>query len=96
MLDDDSSLEIPDYAERVLAAVDTLKAGEVATYGEVAAEAGTGPRQVGTVLRKWGSSTNWWRVVRADGYGHDPARQIPLWDAEGIAHDGGRVLFDVS
>lgn len=90
----DEPLELPDYAERVLAVVDKLAPGEVATYGEVAAEAGTGPRQVGSVLRKWGAETNWWRVVRADGTGHDPARQIPLWEAEGIAHDGPRVSFN--
>lgn len=95
MLDDDleAPQDLPDYAERVLAIVDKLAPGTVATYGEVAAEAGTGPRQVGSVLRKWGGSTNWWRVVRADGSGHDPIRQVPLWDAEGIAHDGHRVKF---
>lgn len=57
-----------DYVEAVLAVIASVPAGQVTTYGEVAAEVGrAGPRQVGRVLREHGSQVPWWRVVRADG-----------------------------
>lgn len=48
--------------------VDTIPSGRVLSYGDVAEllEYG-GPRQVGQVMSRYGSATNWWRVVRADG-----------------------------
>lgn len=48
--------------------VDTIPSGRVLSYGDVAEllEAG-GPRQVGQVMSRYGSATNWWRIVRADG-----------------------------
>lgn len=78
-------------AERVLAAVDKLSGAEVTTYGDLAARCGTGPRQVGAVMREYGHLTEWWRVVRIDGRGHDPARAAEFWDEAGIAHHGDRV-----
>ena len=65
--------------------------GNVSTYGEVAKAAGTGARFVGTVMRKHGQDLAWWRVVRADGSSHDRVRSQPHWEAEGIAHSGGKV-----
>ena len=57
-----------DFESRVAEVVGALRPGEVATYGEVAADAGApgAARAVGNVLR---SSTGlpWWRVVAADG-----------------------------
>ena len=53
--------------------------------------AGCGARNVGTVLKRHGASTAWWRVVRADGTSHDPVRAEDYWDREAIAHAGGRV-----
>ena len=79
--------------ERVLAAVDKLRDGEVTTYGDIAARVGTGPRQVGRVLAQVGHLTAWWRVVRADGSSHDPARSVLHWDAEGIPHNGRAVRW---
>lgn len=86
-------LEIPDSAERVLALVDKLRPGEVSTYGDIAAEVGTGARHVGSVLRRYGHLCAWWRVVRADGTSHDPARSAPHWEDDGLVHDGSRVAL---
>lgn len=78
-------------AERVLTAVDKLSGADVTTYGDLAAECGTGPRQVGAILREYGALTEWWRVVRSDGRGHDSARASEFWDAAGIGYRGDRV-----
>ncbi|WP_165988231.1 MGMT family protein [Streptomyces sp. YIM 98790] len=59
---------LPDYAERVLTVVEDIPPGRVATYGDIAALLGEGgPRQVGTVMARYGGAVPWWRVVRADG-----------------------------
>jgi methylated-DNA-protein-cysteine methyltransferase-like protein len=46
-----------------------LPAGEVITYGEVAAEAGRpgAARAVGRAMATSGATMPWWRVVAADG-----------------------------
>ncbi|WP_049358948.1 MGMT family protein [Corynebacterium aurimucosum] len=77
--------------KRVLAVVAVIPPGNVTSYGEVAKVAGCGARNVGTVLKRHGASTAWWRVVRADGTSHDPVRAEDYWDREAIAHAGGRV-----
>jgi alkylated DNA nucleotide flippase Atl1 len=60
--------EVPDVASDVLDAVDSIPAGRVMTYGDVAEYVGRcGPRHVGNVLSRWGGSVPWWRVLRADG-----------------------------
>ncbi len=57
-----------DYAEEVLGLVEQIPAGQVLTYGDLAALVGRGgPRQVGSVMAAWGGGVPWWRVVRADG-----------------------------
>ena len=57
-----------DYVEAVLAAVEQIPPGQVASYGDVAELVGRGgPRQVGTIMSRYGSGVPWWRVVRADG-----------------------------
>ena len=55
--------------ESTLAAIRSLPPGEVATYGEIAAEAGRpgAARAVGRVLATTGHDVPWWRVVHADG-----------------------------
>jgi methylated-DNA-protein-cysteine methyltransferase related protein len=57
--------------QRVLATVDDIPRGKVATYGDVAREAGLGRRArfVGRVLRELPSGTSlaWHRVVQAGG-----------------------------
>lgn len=59
---------LPDYAEKVLDATESIPPGKVMTYGDVAEWIGEGgPRQVGRVMSHYGSDVPWWRVVRADG-----------------------------
>jgi alkylated DNA nucleotide flippase Atl1 len=56
------------YVADVLDVVARIPAGQVLTYGDIAALVGRGgPRQVGQVMSRWGSSVPWWRVLRADG-----------------------------
>lgn len=59
---------LPDFAEAVLDLVDQIPAGMVLAYGDVAELLGRGgPRQVGFVLSRYGTSVTWWRVIRANG-----------------------------
>lgn len=56
------------FAERVLDVVAAIPRGRVLAYGDVARLLGDGgPRQVGTVMARFGGGVPWWRVVRADG-----------------------------
>ncbi|MFP4234168.1 MAG: MGMT family protein [Nitriliruptoraceae bacterium] len=57
------------FARRVQSVVASIPAGQVLTYGEVAAEAGApgAARAVGNVLAAAGASLPWWRVVAATG-----------------------------
>jgi methylated-DNA-protein-cysteine methyltransferase-like protein len=72
------------YAEAVLRLVEVVPPGSVTTYGDLAEMVGRGgPRQVGTVLARYGSGVPWWRVVRADGR-----------PAEGLAERALRHLGD--
>jgi alkylated DNA nucleotide flippase Atl1 len=60
--------ELPEFAEAVLAIVDQIPEGMVLAYGDIAEMLGHGgPRQVGAVLSRYGSSVTWWRVIRANG-----------------------------
>lgn len=72
--------------ERVLRAVEQVPPGRVVSYGDLAALVGTGPRQVGSVMRHWGSGVTWWRVTSHAGdlAGDLLARARPHWDEEGI------------
>ena len=59
---------LPDFAEAVLDIVDQIPAGMVLAYGDIAELLGHGvPRQVGSVMSRYGSSVTWWRVTRASG-----------------------------
>lgn len=53
--------------ERVLRAVELVPRGQVLSYGDIAALVGTGPRQVGSIMRLYGSNVTWWRVTNAAG-----------------------------
>lgn len=82
------------FEEAVLAVLRGLAPGEVATYGEVAEEAGHpgAARAVGNLLAG-SEGLPWWRVVRADGrlvagHGVDQARRLR---AEGVEVRAGRV-----
>lgn len=83
------------FAARVLQVVADSGAGEVLTYGEVAAEAGRpgAARAVGTVLRRHGRQVPWWRVVSSRGrlVPGAEAAQAALLRAEGVPVRDGQV-----
>ena len=57
-----------DFTSAVLDVVDSIPAGRVMTYGDVAAVLGSrAARGVGRVMAQHGDSVPWWRVVRATG-----------------------------
>jgi methylated-DNA-protein-cysteine methyltransferase-like protein len=58
----------PSFETAVIEVIRALRPGEVASYGEIAEEAGfpRAARAVGTLLSRT-SGLPWWRVVRADG-----------------------------
>lgn len=89
----DSDAEDVPFADAVRAAIRTVPAGRVVTYGEVAELVGRGgPRQVARVLSLGLGEDDhpddeplpWWRVLRADGTPapHLAARQLALLRAE--------------
>lgn len=79
--------------DRVLLAVEQVPTGRVASYGDIARLVGTGPRQVGGVLSRYGADVTWWRVTAHDGTMAagiiDRAREH--WAAEGIPVTAGRT-----
>lgn len=90
------------FVEAVLAVVDDIPPGRVATYGDVAAVLGSrGARAVGQVMARYGSDVPWWRVVRAGGRppsGHARSAR-PHYEAEGTPlvsttdDDGYRIVL---
>jgi methylated-DNA-protein-cysteine methyltransferase-like protein len=87
-----------DFRARVEAMVAALGAGEIVSYGDVAAEAGYpgAARAVGAILAhpQPGGALPWWRVVTATGRlvpGHE-AEHARRLKAEGIASRNGRVI----
>jgi alkylated DNA nucleotide flippase Atl1 len=83
-------------AQAVLDVVESIPAGSVMTYGDVAACAGLGSaRFVGHVLARFGDEVPWQRVVMADGSfaRHLAVEQAALLRAEStpLADHGGRV-----
>ena len=87
---------MPTFAERVHAVVRGLPPGTVASYGEVAEEAGApgAARAVGRVLARSDGDLPWWRVVTAAGRlaPHKEQEQARRLAAEGVACRDGRVL----
>ncbi len=87
-----------DFQRAVMAVVSSLQPGDVATYAEVAAEAGhPGSAQaVANVLRRF-PDLPWWRVIPASGrlYRTHRPTQEPLLRADGVSIDEtGRVAVD--
>lgn len=80
---------------QILDVIMALREGEVATYGDIADDAGH-PRQarlVGRLLATGTGDLPWWRVVNAAGRlvpGHE-AEQAALLRREGVEVVGGRV-----
>lgn len=63
-----SMVDGDEYVEAVLRVVESIPAGRVLAYGEVARAVGRGgPRQVGRVLSLYGGGVPWWRVVTVTG-----------------------------
>jgi len=84
-----------EFEERVREVLARLRPGEVATYGEVAEEAGHpgAARAVGNILAT-SEGLPWWRVVAANGRlvpGHEEVQAERL-RAEGVTVRGKRVL----
>jgi len=83
-----------DYAEAVLAIVERIPPGRVMTYGVIAEIIGRGgPRQVGTVMARYGGGVPWHRVVNASGRlvpGHEEEARR-RHEAEGTPMNGERV-----
>jgi len=84
-----------EFEERVREVLARLQPGEVATYGEVAEEAGHpgAARAVGNILAT-SEGLPWWRVVAANGRlvpGHEEVQAERL-RAEGVTVRGKRVL----
>jgi methylated-DNA-protein-cysteine methyltransferase related protein len=83
-----------DFRRRVTDVINSLKPGEVVSYGDVAAQAGYpgAARGVGAVLAA-SDGLPWWRVVMADGKlapGH-VAEQARRLAAEGVTVVRGRI-----
>ncbi|MER6075286.1 MGMT family protein [Streptomyces sp. NPDC001817] len=81
--------------EEVRAVVSTIRAGRVASCGDIGRRIQAGPRQVGRAMSLLGEGHGvpWWRVVHADG---TPAschggRARELLDREGTPMLGARV-----
>ena len=83
-----------DFADAVISVIQALRPGEVAAYGEIAAEAGYpgAARAVGNLLRTV-PDLPWWRVVNAAGRlapGNE-VEQAERLRAEGVTIANGRV-----
>jgi alkylated DNA nucleotide flippase Atl1 len=93
---------VDDFASGVLDVVESIPAGRVMSYGDIAEHlgAGPGPRQVGRVLAVYGGAVPWWRVIHSDGTpapGHD-SRALEHYLAEGTPLRSARppVRVDMS
>lgn len=84
-------MDLTDLEDRILSLCESIPRGMVASYGDIAAVAGCGPRQVGRIMRIHGFLAPWWRVVRADGSSAVAERAVEHWEEEGTPHDGTRV-----
>ncbi len=79
----------------MLDVVRSLAPGDVVTYGEIAAEAGSpgAGRAVGNVMAHCPDDVPWWRVVTSTGRlvpDHE-AEQAQRLQSEGVATRAGRV-----
>lgn len=83
------------FEDRVVGVVAAIPAGEVSTYGEVAAEAGVpgAARAVGRIMASSDRALPWWRVVAVNGRlvpGLEAEHAARL-EAEGVELRSGRV-----
>jgi methylated-DNA-protein-cysteine methyltransferase-like protein len=84
-----------ELAGRILDQVAAVPAGSVATYGDIAARAGSrSPRLAGRVLAEMADETTpWHRIVRADGTpaAHLVDEQTARLRGEGVTVTDGRI-----
>lgn len=82
------------FEKAVIEAISRLGPGEVASYGEIAQEAGFpgAARAVGNVLRT-SEGLPWWRVIRSDGSlaATNRTEQARRLRAEGVNVRNGKV-----
>jgi methylated-DNA-protein-cysteine methyltransferase-like protein len=86
------------FEQAVVRVLQSLRPGDVVTYGEVAAEAGFpgAARAVGRILATSHHELPWWRVVTSTGRlvpGHE-AEHARRLRAEGVAVADGHVVVD--
>jgi methylated-DNA-protein-cysteine methyltransferase-like protein len=83
------------FEAEVIGVIRRLRPGQLASYGEIAEEAGFpgAARAVGGVLAS-SEGLPWWRVIRADGRLVAPKdkEQARLLRKEGVRIDRGRVV----
>ena len=83
------------FEAAVVAVLSSTEAGDVLSYGDVAAEAGYpgAARAVGGVLKRI-DDLPWWRVVAANGrvIPHNSSEHIRRLSAEGVQVENGRVV----
>lgn len=88
------SSELSPFERAIAAVIQSVPAGQVISYGEVAAEAGFpgAARAVGSFLRRH-DGYPWWRVVTASGrlVPGEEVRQQALLAAEGVEVVDGHV-----
>lgn len=88
--------ELPEYAAAVLDVIDLVPPGRVVTYGDVAEYLGRGgPRQVGSVMSRFGGAVAWWRVLKADGSpppGHEREALMHYREERTPLRPGGRKV----
>jgi len=88
-------VDFEEFAESVYDVVDTIPAGRVVTYGDIAEHLGQGgPRRVARAMAMCQGAVAWHRVIRSNGVPAVPirARQLELLASEGTPLvDGSRV-----
>lgn len=80
-----------DFVSRALEVIESIPAGSVMSYGDVAAAIGSrAARAVGQVMSRYGSDAPWWRVVRASGHAAIQKEQRAL---EHYREEGTPLVF---
>jgi len=80
--------------ERVREIIASIPPGRVASYGDIAAQAGAStPRLIGRILSEDGHDLPWHRVLRANGTPapHLLHTQLELLRTEGVLADGQKI-----
>ncbi|MGQ0837663.1 MGMT family protein [Actinokineospora sp.] len=83
-----------DLHERIRAAVRSIPAGSVASYGDIAdLTRAPSPRLIGRILAEDGHDLPWHRVLRANGTPapHIAREQLERLRAEGVLANGEKV-----